>query len=72
VADRTRTVKGLVSFSKDLQITNKIIEKSAPIQLAQCRSLGLVVSSAKILMYFANKNIRKQSYQTPLGNDAAV
>jgi len=47
---------------------NPIGNESAPIQLAQCRFPGLAISNAKILVYFSNKNIRKQFYQTAFGN----
>jgi len=33
----------------------QIGNESSPIQLAQCRSLGLAISNAKILVYFSNK-----------------
>jgi len=42
--------------------------ESAQIQLAQCWFTGLAISTAKILMHFSNKYIRKQFYQTALGN----
>jgi len=38
------------------------------IQLAQCRFPGLAISNSKILVYFFQKNVRKQFYQTALGN----
>ena len=41
---------------------------SAPIQLEQCRFPGLAISNSKILIYFFKQNIRKQFYQTALGN----
>ena len=40
----------------------------APIQLAQCRFLGLAIFNGKIIIFFSKKNIRKQFYQTALGN----
>jgi len=45
-----------------------IENESAPIQLAQCRFPGLVISNARIEIYFSNKKIRKQFYRTSLGN----
>ena len=33
----------------------QIGNESSPIQLAQCRSLGLAIFNAKILVYFSNK-----------------
>jgi len=43
--------------------------ESVPIQLAQCWFPGLAISNAKIqIIIFVKQNIRKQSYQTALGN----
>ena len=42
--------------------------ESALIQLAQCLLHGLAISNARMLIYFSNKHIRKQFYQTALGN----
>ena len=42
-------------------------KESVPIQLAQCRFPGLAIPNAEILVFFHIK-IRKQFYQTALGN----
>jgi len=51
-----------------LKLQVHIGNESAPIQLAQCRFSGLVISNAKILIHFSNKiyesNFIKQHSET--------
>jgi len=45
-----------------------IENESVPIQLTQCRFVGLAISIAKILIYFSNKIYGSNFYQTAPGN----
>ena len=61
IFDRFRPLPKIIKIGR-------VWNESVPIQLTQCRFPGLAISHAKILIYFFKSNIRKQFYQTTLGN----
>jgi len=61
IFDRFRPLPKIIKIGR-------VWNESVPIQLTQCRFLGLSISSAKILIYFFKYNIRKLFCQTAPGN----
>jgi len=66
-------VTSLLSIAAHPRTVRCLLQRSAPIQLAQCRfHAWQAISNAKILILFFKWNIRKQFYQTALSETVMV